>query len=118
MLLKSWRRRSQEGSILPWGLDQAVKFEVLFAIESFHDFKERPNVELHALMTAKELIVAAFLTKELLKVEERLLDLLQDFRLLKSVLLVLQRDHVEVKAGLTDHLHELCLVARVCGRVA
>ena len=69
-------------------------------------------------MTVEKLIVAAFLTKELLQFEEFLFYFLEDFRLLKCVLLVLERNHVEVEACLANHFHELTLIARICRRMA
>ena len=69
-------------------------------------------------MTIKEFIVAAFLTKELLQFEKFLFYFLENFRLLKYVLLVFERNHVEVEACLANHFHELTLIARICRSMA
>ena len=73
-----------------------------------HDYVEEwLDVKLVAFVTLEELIVAALLPKVLLQVDESLFDLCEHVGMLKSVLLVLERQHGEIKASLAHHCHKL-----------
>ena len=64
-----------------------------------------------AFVALEELIVAAFLTKELLQVYESIFDLCENISMFECVLLVLERQHGEVKARLAHHSHKFCPVS-------
>ena len=77
------------------------------------DIEEGADVERVASMALVELVVYALVTQELLNLYQDRLDFLKDLTLLERVLLVLQRNKLEVKARLSDHFHVLALVGGV-----
>ena len=77
------------------------------------DIEEGTDVERVASMALVELVVYALVTQELLNLYQDRLDFLKDLTLLERVLLVLQRNKLEVKARLSDHFHVLALVGGV-----